>query len=310
MFKKLKTEHVAVDTRNNCSNDDDDEDLIVFDETQLQKNHKDQLITWQDKFINKLQCENNVLKVVASSAFLNKVHECLAPIMRCVKYEDNMQLVYKRTTRATNYNTYHVEKQFLDGNNTFKTQNVYIFESVTVERCRGSFGEYLTIRWPGIHKINCLYAQALRKHFNNPVCLKTNINLTIPNGEKNPLAKSVFVRKFFDVDRNKNSVMYMTGCVPNAAPVEVTPFTVSMFDNVFKLRNRDTSNLSVQKGDPIEASASVDSIISLQMVMGAVIEGVKEYKSGVKLQNNTNNKAVEINSFVLAVKPMIFIKLQ
>ncbi|ABY65743.1 DNA binding protein 1 [Orgyia leucostigma nucleopolyhedrovirus] len=242
-------------------------------------------ISWEQKFLDRLNNKNAMSAILMCRDFINNLDQCLAPMKRCRPFVDDEDSSL-RVVKHSNF-VYRVAMDSLNApvkpgiNNN---NNVYFFDKVQIVKRVNDFGAYLTIRWPGLHRINRAYASAMQRHLNEPVVLQNVLFVNMPN-DNNLIASLIFARKFYCVDKNLNSFMYTTGRLNDGQQV--------------RLRQLDR--------EWVRAHLQLDT--KMEFIMGAVIEGVKRNNKEIQLCD-LNNKAVSTNTYSLAVKPMIFIKIE
>ncbi|QHB21715.1 DBP-2 [Artaxa digramma nucleopolyhedrovirus] len=273
-----------------CDDDDDDggnnidkkkeeEELCVMLPQQFSLNDK---MSWQDKLLTKLTGAPSIMSCVS---FNNKFDECLAPIVNCVPFDDSvcssLKVVKKRC--RSNGDMYFVCA-------TPPERQTYFFDKITITRKRSNYskdGEYFAISWPGLHKLNYSYGRALERHTGAPVTLQTQLYYPIPDYKQNFSSLIVFARKFYWIKRKFNKFLYSSGRLCDRSGVLVHPFDSTDVDDYFTLNE------------------------SVSVLMGAVVEGVRQTGNEIEYTNiSGNNKIVKTKTFALAIKPMVFIAIE
>jgi ssDNA binding protein len=243
-------------------------------------------ITWIDKFIYNLEAQN--LTVVRSKTAFNKLFECLSFLQQSLsikQYYDQLYpepnkniIILKPTSPRV---VFKVGMLIKGGSLPF-----YFFDFVKLKRFTGPYGEFFTFQWRSQLLHNGIYSTIITKFKGWDEQLKMQdivyVNVPPASSYSNRMA---LVRKFFDIKREHNEHVYMTGQLCKSINCE--PFTLDRFNDLFcQLPDQKCSN-------------------EVEMLVGAVIEGFKQSKDEIEYET-VNNKKVQEKTFSLAVKPEIF----
>ncbi|ABF47361.1 DNA binding protein [Clanis bilineata nucleopolyhedrovirus] len=229
--------------------------------------------TWQNNFLDMLK--NKRFEKVACSTSYNKLQEQLSTLKPCVLYTPgcakNFQVV------STKYNILQIKQHYLC------RDQIFFFDHVNVRRHTKDYGDFLVMKWSDVYRHMEDYSQVLSKHFKvDQVVVQDSVIINIPQ-DKNVAAKTAFARQFYSIKSNRNQLLYMTGQLVDKVHVE--PHTPSTFDVMLSAHEE------------------------VNMIMGAVIEGIKQSKSAVEMITLNNKKILE-KTYSFSIKPVIFFHIQ
>ncbi|AGR56771.1 dbp-1 [Hemileuca sp. nucleopolyhedrovirus] len=268
----------------------EDDMSLTFFETKVKSDNE----TWYDKFLNLLSNENEYYRKVKCTGLLNKLNDCFSLFYTCknYNYKNNLTPLKVIDEKKTKYQTLYTITPSFSPIANFNRWQYYFFDRVKMTRRSGKFGEYFELKWPGLYKLNHSYGKAMEQHLNGKVIMKDKINLkfsTKNNGVTDGAALLVFIRRFFEITRKQNEYVYLTGQLNDDTHIIANPMTLLSFNSTFSIN------------------------VEIEMVMGAVIEGVKETKNqmeSVKPLNSKTSTTTRASTFSLAFKPVVFLKIE
>nr|AIW01539.1 DNA binding protein [Spodoptera frugiperda multiple nucleopolyhedrovirus] len=268
------------------SHPDHDKMLCVFKVPTITR-----AMTWVDLLLYNLQAKN--ITVLRCEAAFNKLFDCLTFLEQGLCIDTHMDefepeiskeiIILKPKPPRVVYN---VGKVVRGGSKPF-----FFFDYAKVKRCVGNFGEFLSISWSNQYIHNKAYGKVIIKYKDfdcDSMKLQDGAIVNLP-GDDTPSKKTIIVRKFFDVFQHRNERVYMTGRLVKR--INCDPFTIERFNKVFEFET-DT-----------KSSAEVDMLVGIQ------IDGFKQSKEEVEFET-VNNKKVQERTYSLAIRPMIFIKIE
>ncbi|QYC92713.1 DNA-binding protein 1 [Trabala vishnou gigantina nucleopolyhedrovirus] len=264
-------------------------------------NNDKRTLTWKELFLKKLRSTSSPLSwIICNNASSGHLYTLLNNLKR---YNDRFDCLTNRLQVVCpfkKYNVYCVKNRI---NLATAPRCVYVFEKIVLVTRVNSAGEFFSITWPNIHNTIDMYKKALADHLKIPEMIINDFVYANAPNRLSLCAKTTFARSVFRIKRASNEVIYNTGQLTNdkgdgggddgggggggsfSAPLVVEPMTANEYDALFPV-NR-----------------------SVELIMGAIIEGVKECKSEIEL-HNANNKVTKTKTFSLAIKPMIYFHME
>ncbi|AWW14373.1 dbp-1 [Hyposidra talaca nucleopolyhedrovirus] len=252
---------------------ENDNRLCVFKPVVNEK----KLLTWQSKLLHKLNTSKQWNNIITCSTFFNKLDEMLTQLGHCEAWNERLSLDIKRTRQYGNSTVYLLETPVRG----LSASSVYIFTKINVTRCVGQFGEYLRIQWRETEPFHIACTMALQKHLDCLCIVQPHYNYNVSDDS---FDKSVLARQFFRIPRDLNSAVFMTGKLNETRPLKTIPFDVSTYNDTLLLNH------------------------SVEFMMGAIIEGVREHIAKEKITQLNNNKAIDKKTYTLGLKSMLFFK--
>nr|WUR10833.1 DBP-2 [Calliteara abietis nucleopolyhedrovirus] len=258
---------------------------IVFDRTTARigrcgdANRRNNM-TWCEQLAQKLSSGCAPGALIECSVFLNSLNDQLSPTATCCCVANINRL--KIVTANASTQMYRIRNV-----NGCNTSAVYFFDLVNIVKRSNSCGNYLSVTWPGLHKLNALYAKPMKLQLSDNLVLQERIFVAMPSNRdaSSVAAATVFARKFFHVDASLNREVICTGVLAHRK-IQISPVNVTALYESVLMENR-----------------------RVRAIMGAIVDGVKQNNSKPLVLHTLNNKgSSEVKTFSLIVKPMIFIR--
>lgn len=283
--------------RNENDNDDSDE-IVEYDESDkmlciFKPQTETRSITWVDKFTHNLQKKN--LTVLRCHTPFNKLFESLGFLNESISLESWIDKLYPQVNDKVVIEplkppklTYKIGVLVKGGMFHF-----YFFDMVKMKRYKSVYGEFFMITWPNMHVHNKIFGNIMKNHLQEEnLKLQNSVLVNLPEDNVSYANKMMFVRKFFNITQSLNEKVFSTGDLVKSVRCE--PFTVDTFNDVFQFESNT---------DPPKPSEEVE------MLMGALIEGVKISKNETQFETVTGKKLFE-KSYSLSIKPMVFFRIE
>ncbi|AKR17285.1 DBP [Urbanus proteus nucleopolyhedrovirus] len=291
--EESEVEHVEADTQLVVKNAQPAA-TVSFNEDDLLCNFDspsdNQILSWFDKITFNLRRNNH--SVMCCYTPFNKLFECLSFSSQCVSLHKSFNLLYPNVSDEivieppknhlkTTYNIgMHITGGYL---------NFYFYDWVKVRRCKSVYGNFLSLSWTNISQHNKMFGHVFKQYMDiKDLKLSNNVIVNMPVDEKLN-TKIMFVTKFFDITVKNNEMIYTSNDLIHS--VVSTPFSVQRFDELFAFNADDKPSNEIE------------------MLMGAIVEGIKVGKNDTMLMT-VNKKMINEKSYSLAIKPMIFFKFE
>ncbi|AGR56782.1 dbp-2 [Hemileuca sp. nucleopolyhedrovirus] len=293
-----KNGNLEITELDNDSADIDDQSLIIYEKHISSSKRTRSESTWVDEFNFNMRYGNP--SVIYCDTPGNNFDDMMMFMKNKLNLDSCMSKVYP--TMDSNISVEKAKPPRVV--NQFGVQvhgglmQFYFYDEVTLKLCTGKHGPFLKAFWSKLSLHNQIVSNLIALYNgweNEMIKLQEDILINVPS-DKEHKEKSVFVKKFYDIFRNKNAQIYERGiraCKADNIRVVCDMFDTKRFDQVFAFNYED----SVSKPSD-----------SIKMTMYAVLEGFKVGKE--KEIETVYNKKISIKPYSVSIQPICFFNIE